>query len=208
MADQPPPMESLPIATDTVVTLSYVLFNENGEAVDQASTAEPLVYVHGYAQIVPGLERALEGLRAGEQREITVEPAEAFGEREDSGVFEVDKADFPDAGEVEVGDEFVAQGPDGEPVALRVVDILPDGFRVDTNHPLAGQKVRFQVQVSEVRAASEEEIAEAQAELEERIEESESGGCCGHDHDHDHDHDHPHEHGDGEVLVTLSKKSS
>ncbi|WP_437732235.1 FKBP-type peptidyl-prolyl cis-trans isomerase [Sorangium sp. So ce1335] len=198
-------MESLPIATDTVVTLSYVLFNEKGEAVDQASAEEPLIYVHGYAQIVPGLERALEGLRAGEQREITVAPEDAFGEREDDGVFEVDKADFPDAGEVEVGDEFVAQGPDGEPVALRVVDILPDGFRVDTNHPLAGQKVRFQVQVSDVRAASEEEIAQAQAELEERIEESE-GGCCDHDHDHDHDHSHDHEH--GEVLVTLSKKSS
>ncbi|MGK3968707.1 peptidylprolyl isomerase [Sorangium sp. So ce118] len=208
MANQPPPMESLPIATDTVVTLSYVLLNEKGEAVDQASTAEPLIYVHGYAQIVPGLERALEGLRAGEQREITVEPADAFGEREDAGVFEVDKADFPDAGEVEVGDEFIAQGPDGEPVALRVVDVLPDGFRVDTNHPLAGQKVRFQVQVSDVRAASEEEIAQAQAELEERIEESESGGCCDHDHDHDHDHSHHHGHGDGEVLVTLSKKSS
>ncbi len=201
-------MESLAIAPDTVVTLSYVLFDEHGEAVDQATAAEPLVYVHGYAQIVPGLERALEGLRAGERREITVAPEAAFGEHEDSGVFEVDKADFPDAGEVEVGDEFIAQGPDGEPVALRVVDILPDGFRVDTNHPLAGQTVRFQVEVSEVRAASEEEIAQAQAELEERIEESESAGCCDHDHDHDHDHAHHHDHGDGEALVKLSKKSS
>ncbi|AUX25882.1 peptidylprolyl isomerase [Sorangium cellulosum] len=206
MANQMPPMESLPIATDTVVTLSYVLFDEHGETVDQATASEPLVYVHGYAQIVPGLERALEGLRAGEQREITVNPEDAFGEHEEAGVFEVDKADFPDASEVEVGDEFVAQGPDGEPMALRVVDVLPDGFRVDMNHPLAGQTVRFQVQVSDVRAASEDEIAQAQAELEERIEESESAGCCGHDHDHDHDH--PHEHGDGGVLVKLSKKSS
>ncbi|WP_437295025.1 FKBP-type peptidyl-prolyl cis-trans isomerase [Sorangium sp. So ce426] len=202
------PMESLPIATDTVVTLSYVLFNESGETVDEASTAEPLVYTHGYAQIVPGLERALEGLRAGEQREITVEAEDAFGERDDAGVFEVDKADFPDGGAVEVGDEFVAQGPDGSPIALRVIEILPEGFRVDTNHPLAGQKVRFQVQVKDVRAASEEEIAQAQAELEERIEDSDGEGCCGHDHDHDHDHSHHHEHGDGGVLVTLSKKSS
>ncbi|WP_437673275.1 FKBP-type peptidyl-prolyl cis-trans isomerase [Sorangium sp. So ce131] len=199
-------MESLPIATDTVVTLSYVLLNENGETVDQATPSEPLVYVHGYAQIVPGLERALEGLRAGEQREITVQPEEAFGEREEAGVFEVDKADFPDAEAVAVGDEFIAQGPDGEPVALRVVDVLPEGFRVDTNHPLAGQTVRFKVQVSDVRAASEEEIAQAQAELEERIEESE-GACCDHDHDHDHEHGH-HHHGGGEALVTLSKKSS
>lgn len=198
--------QSLAIATDTVVTLSYVLFDEHGEAVDQATAAEPLTYVHGYAQIVPGLERALEGLRAGEQREITVQAEEAFGEHEEAGVFEVDKADFPDAADVEVGDEFIAHGPDGEPVALRVIDVLPDGFRVDTNHPLAGQTVRFQVQISDVRAASEEEIAQAQAELEERIEEAEGAACCGHDHDHDHDH--AHEHGDAEPLVKLSKKSS
>jgi FKBP-type peptidyl-prolyl cis-trans isomerase SlyD len=197
-------MESLAIATDTFVTLSYVLFDEQGETVDQASAAEPLTYVHGYAQIVPGLERALEGLRAGERREITVEPEEAFGEHEDDGVFEVDKADFPDAGDVEIGDEFVAHGPDGEPVALRVVEILNDGFRVDTNHPLAGQTVRFQVQVKDVRVASEEEIAQAQAELEERIDESHGEGCCdGHDHDHGE-----HQHEGAEPLVKLSKKSS
>jgi FKBP-type peptidyl-prolyl cis-trans isomerase SlyD len=199
-------MDLLAIAADTVVTLSYVMFDEHGEAVDQASTVEPLTYVHGYAQIVPGLERALEGLRAGEQREIIVEPEEAFGEHEDSGIFEVDKADFPDANEVEVGDEFVAQGPDGEPLALRVVEILADGFRVDTNHPLAGQTVRFEVHVKDVRPASDEEIAQAQAELAERVEHEHDGDCCGHDHgDHEHgDHDH----GGPEPLVQLSRKSS
>lgn len=199
-------MEPLAIATDTFVTLSYVLFDEHGEAVDRASPEEPLTYVHGYAQIVPGLERALKGLHAGEQREILVEPEEAFGEHEDDGVFEVDKADFPDSNDVEVGDEFVAQGPDGEPIALRVVEILMDGFRVDTNHPLAGQTVRFEVQVKDVRAASEDEIASAQAELEERIDESHDhdGACCdGHDHDHGE-----HQHQAAESLVKLSRKSS
>ena len=192
-------MSTPSIGPDTVVTLSYVLFDEHGETVDLATEAEPLTYVHGYAQIVPGLEKGLEGLRAGERREILVEPEDAFGEHEDSGVFEVDKSDFPDAGDVEIGDEFVAQGPDGEPLALRVVEILADGFRVDTNHPLAGQTVRFEVHVSEVRAANEEEIAEAQAELEGRAE-HEHDGCCGHEHGHDH--------GDqGERLVPLSKKS-
>ncbi|MCC6553884.1 MAG: peptidylprolyl isomerase [Polyangiaceae bacterium] len=192
-------MSSLAIGPDTVVTLSYVLFDEHGEAVDLASEAEPLTYVHGYAQIVPGLERALEGMRAGERREIVVEPEDAFGEHEDSGVFEVDKADFEDAGEVELGDEFVAQGPDGEPLALRVVEILADAYRVDTNHPLAGQTVRFDVCVSDVRAASDDEIADAQAELEGRAQHDHEG-CCG-------GHDHAHGHGDAaERLVPLSKK--
>src|SRR6185503_2602532 len=83
-------MGSLAIAPDTLVTLSYTLFDEQGEAVDRATKAEPLTYVHGYAQIVPGLEKGLEGLRAGERRELVVEPADAFGEHDDGGVFEVD----------------------------------------------------------------------------------------------------------------------
>lgn len=175
-------MNTLAIGPDTVVTLSYVLLDEQGETVDQATAAEPLSYVHGYAQILPGLERALQGLQAGERRELVIQPEDAFGERDDEGVFEVEKTDFPDAGSVQVGDEFVAQSPDGDEIAMRVVEILPDGFRVDTNHPLAGQTVRFEVEVHGVRAASEEEIAEAQAELEEHAG-HEDGDCgCGHDH--------------------------
>ena len=196
-------MGSLAIAPDTLVTLSYTLFDEQGEAVDRATKAEPLTYVHGYAQIVPGLEKGLEGLKAGERREIVVEPADAFGEHDDGGVFEVDKEDFPESGEVAPGDEFVAQGPDGEPIAMRVVEVLPEAFLVDTNHPLAGQTVRFEVEVSEVRAAAEEEIARAQSELEQRIAHTHDG-CCGHDHDHDH-HEEP---GTPLVQLSASKKSS
>src|SRR4051794_38540411 len=99
------------IAPDTVVTLSYVLFDEQGEAVDRATAAEPLTYVHGYAQIVPGLERVLEGLTAGQRNTFTIEAAEAFGERDDEAVFEVDKGDFPDAAKVVAGDEFEGEGP-------------------------------------------------------------------------------------------------
>jgi FKBP-type peptidyl-prolyl cis-trans isomerase SlyD len=192
-------MASLAVAPDTLVTLSYTLFDEQGEPVDRATKAEPLTYVHGYAQIVPGLEKGLEGLRAGERREIVVEPAEAFGEHDDDGVFEVDKEDFPESTEVAPGDEFVAQGPDGEPIAMRVVEVLPEAFLVDTNHPLAGQTVRFEVEVADVRAAAEEEIARAQAELEERAHSHDE--CCGHDHDHDH---HANK---GEPLVQLSSSA-
>lgn len=201
-------MESPAIAPDTVVTLSYVLFDERGEAVDRVGQGtDPLTYVHGYAQLVPGLERQIAGLTAGARGAFTVDAEEAFGERDDNAVFEVDKSDFPDAGEVVAGDEFMAEGPDGEPIAMRVVEVRADAFVVDTNHPLAGQRVRFDVEVTSVRPATEEEIAAAQAELEQAI--ADEDGCgCGHDHgdDHDHDHDHPHDHSDV-GLIELGKKS-
>jgi FKBP-type peptidyl-prolyl cis-trans isomerase SlyD len=206
-------MQALAIASDTVVTLSYVLFDAQGEPADRTGD-EPITYVHGYAQLVPGLERQIEGLKAGDKGSFTVEADEAFGERDDDAVFEVDKADFPDAADVAAGDEFMAEGPDGEPISMRVLEVKEDAFLVDTNHPLAGQRVRFDVEVSAVRPADEAEIAAAQAELEQAI--ADEGACgCGHDHadgeahdhaGHDHDHDHAHEHTDVS-LIKLGKKS-
>jgi FKBP-type peptidyl-prolyl cis-trans isomerase SlyD len=207
-------MSDLVIAADTVVTLSYALLDEQGETVDRVTAEEPLTYVHGYAQIVPGLERQLEGLRAGTKGSFTVDSDEAFGDRDEEGIFSVDRTEFPEAGDVAVGDEFMAEGPDGEPIAMRVVEVRPDELVVDTNHPLAGQRIRFDIEITEVRAATEQEIAQAQAELEQVLAEEEEGGCgCGHDHgddDHDHgDHDHDHDHDHGEAaspLVQIGRK--
>lgn len=210
-------MSSPAVAADTVVTLSYVLFDAKGEVVDDTNTEEPLTYLHGYAQILPGLEKGVEGLRAGDKKVFVVEPEEAFGEQDDEGIFEVDRSEFPDAAEVAAGDEFVAEGPDGEPFTMRVVEVRGEVLLVDTNHPLAGQRVRFEVEVSDVRAANEGEIAEAQAELAAQIEAE--GACCdhehepghSHDHGHAHAHDHDHAHADGHThepvgLVQISKK--
>jgi len=209
------------VGPDTVVTLSYTLFDEQGEAVDGVPATDPLVYVHGYMQILPGLEKALTGLHAGDKKEITVEAADAFGEHDQAGILEVDREDFPDSSEVSVGDEFVAQGPDGEPLAMRVLEVRAESFLVDTNHPLAGKRVRFAVEVASVRAAEEAEIAEAQADLEAQASAHEHDGCCDHDHGdghhhhdhagHDHDHaghdhaGHDHHHGP-EALVQLTQK--
>jgi FKBP-type peptidyl-prolyl cis-trans isomerase SlyD len=195
-------MTAIAIAPDTVVTVSYVLFDEKGEEVDHATAGEPLEYIHGYAQIVPGLEKNLTGLHAGDKRSFTLEAEDAFGERDEEGLLEVEKADFPDSDKVQAGDEFMAHGPDGDPIAMRVLEVHDDAFVVDTNHPLAGQKVRFEVEVASVRAATEEEIAEAQSDLEKRADHDHSE--CGEDHDHSaHDHDH----GSPVELVQLSKRS-
>jgi FKBP-type peptidyl-prolyl cis-trans isomerase SlyD len=191
------------IGPDTCVTLSYTLFDERDEAVDRATESEPLTYIHGYAQIVPGLEKRLEGLHAGDRQSFVLPPEEAFGERDEEAILAVDRADFPDSSTVAPGDEFMANGPDGEPLAMRVTEVQDDLFVVDVNHPLAGQRVRFEVEVSSVRPASEEEIAKAQAELEERIEAADDGCACGHDHGAPHEHPMPEA---NEGLVQLSKK--
>src|SRR5262245_57740955 len=99
-------MSPTAIGPDTCVTLSYILFDEHDEPVDRATASEPLTYVHGYAQIVPGLEKHLAGLHAGDRRSIVLAPEEAFGERDEGAVLAVDKADFPESGEVSPGDEF------------------------------------------------------------------------------------------------------
>jgi FKBP-type peptidyl-prolyl cis-trans isomerase SlyD len=136
---------------------------------------------------------------------------EAFGERDDDAVFEIDKSDFEGAGDVKVGDEFVAEGPDGEPFPMRVLEVRPEGIVVDANHPLAGQKLRVEVEVNAVRAASEQEIAAAQAALEAELDPA----CgCGHAHDHDHDdghahdHDHDHDHEHEHVHLIQIRKTS
>ena len=101
----------------------------------------------GTAQIVPGLERAIEGLTSGAERSVTVTPADAYGDYDPQAVLEVEREDFPNAAQVEVGDEFVAESADGEALPITVLEVRDDAFVVDTNHPLAGETLRFEVTV-------------------------------------------------------------
>ncbi len=158
-----------PVAPDAFVTLRYRLYDANGRLCDQVSKSEPLRYVHGYAQIIPGLERAIEGARAGDRRKVALAPEEAFGERDDEAVLEIDLRDFPGAERAEVGDEIIATGPDGSECAYRIVAIGDNDIVADRNHPLAGQRVTFEIEVLAVRPASEQELAAAEADVDERI---------------------------------------
>lgn len=166
------------------VVLDYTLRDDEGEVLD-ASDAEgghPIEYVHGYGMLVPGLEAALIGLRAGDEREIVV-PAEAgYGEYDDELVLELDRAEFPDPTAVQVGDEFVAESPDGDEVAMEVLEVKDDVIVVDANHPLAGVTLHYDVKVKSVREATQDEIEKAAAELEEAMaEEHVHGPECNHD---------------------------
>jgi FKBP-type peptidyl-prolyl cis-trans isomerase SlyD len=150
------------VSPDTFVTLAYELFDERGERVEAVSADDPLEYVHGYGLILPGLERGVEGAEVGSRRTLWVEPADAFGERDEAGVFVVDRAELPT--DAKVGDEIEAEGENGSTWVFQVLELLGDEARIDANHPLAGQRVRIEVEVRGVRPATEEEVAGAQSE--------------------------------------------
>jgi FKBP-type peptidyl-prolyl cis-trans isomerase SlyD len=174
----------LSIQPNTHVTIDYELRDDDGDLVDasEADGGEPIRYVHGYGMLVPGLEAALVGLRAGEEREVVV-PAEAgYGEYDEALVLEVDRSELPDPQAVRVGDELVAESPDGEELALNVKEVKDDVVIVDANHPLAGMTLRYHVKVREVRAATEDEVERAAADLDDA-----------HEHVHGPDCDHTHE---------------
>jgi len=145
------------IAKGTVVSLDYRLHLGDGETVDASDPGEPLRYVHGEGNIVPGLESALHGLEMGATRQVVVAPAEGYGEHDPRGLQEVQKEAFgPEL--PEVGDELMARGPQGETVPFVVKEIRAETVLVDLNHPLAGRTLHFDVTVREVRPATAEEL--------------------------------------------------
>jgi FKBP-type peptidyl-prolyl cis-trans isomerase SlyD len=189
-------MSSTSIQPNSLVVLEYTLKDDDGDVLD-ASDAEdgaPIEYVHGYGMLVPGLEAALTGMSEGESREILVPAESGYGEYDDELVLELDRKEFPDPTKVKVGDEFVAESPDGDELPMEVIEIKDDVVVVDANHPLAGVTLHYAVKVRSVREATTEEIEKAASELED---------ARGHVHGEDCDHDHSHD-----ELVTLGKKSA
>lgn len=168
------------VGPGTRVKLTYTLFDEDGDVIDATEPGEPLEYTHGFGQVIPGLEQGIEGMRAGQKRGFTVPAADAYGDHDPDGLFQVSRGEFPDPKGIRLDDEFVLESPEGDEIPIRVVDLVDDDHvLVDANHPLAGVDLRFEVTVEGVRAATEREIEEAERAMEEHDE-----GCgCGHDHD-------------------------
>jgi len=160
------------IEPNSRVVLDYTLRDADDDVLDasDAEDGEPIVYVHGYGMLVPGLEKALAGLSAGDRKEVVVPPEEGFGERDEELVLEIDRSEMPRPESVEIGDELVAESPDGEEAVMRVIDVTPDAVVLDGNHPLAGETLRYSVVVRDVRPATEEEIEEAAAAFDEAAE--------------------------------------
>jgi FKBP-type peptidyl-prolyl cis-trans isomerase SlyD len=145
------------IANGTVVHIDYSLHLGDGRVVDASEAAEPLTYLHGEGQIVPGLESALEGLSPGDKKQVVVAPSDGYGDHDARGIQEVQRDAFPEDFEPQVGMELTAQGPEGEPVPFSIREVRADAVVIDLNHPLAGKTLHFDVTIRDVRAATDEE---------------------------------------------------
>jgi FKBP-type peptidyl-prolyl cis-trans isomerase SlyD len=147
------------IAKHKVATIDYTLTNPNGDVLDTSKGGQPLTYMHGVGGIIPGLESALEGKSKGEQISVTVPPDQAYGHRNDQLVQDVPRKMFQGVTDIREGMQFRAQGPQGQQQVVTVVGVQPDTIRIDANHPLAGVTLKFDVNVVDVRDATQDEIA-------------------------------------------------
>lgn len=158
-------------ADNLVVTIEYTL-TVDGEVVDSSEEAGPLDYLQGHANIIPGLEREIEGMKIGESKSVMVAPEDGYGLIEADAILEVDRDEFPDDVPVEEGIELEITDDEGDMMFATIVEVGSKVVKLDTNHPLAGKELQFEVTVVDLREASEEELAHGHVHF---------GG----DHDHD-----------------------
>lgn len=144
------------IAAARVASIHYTLTDDSGRVIDQSPESQPLRYFHGAGNIIPGLEKALAGKRAGDALQVDVRPEEAYGLHNEAMVQVLPREAFQGVETVEPGMQFEAAGERG-PLLVTVVAVDGDQVRIDGNHPLAGQTLHFDVKVVDVREATEDE---------------------------------------------------
>ena len=140
-----------------VATINYKLTDAEENVLDESSDSS-FSYLHGASNIIPGLEKALEGKKAGDEVSVDVKPEDAYGERNLEMIQRIPRDMFPADVDIKEGMQFHAQSSSGSPVIVTVDSIDGEEVVVDGNHPMAGKQLHFDVQVMEVRDATEEEI--------------------------------------------------
>ncbi|MDX9732077.1 MAG: peptidylprolyl isomerase [Bdellovibrionales bacterium] len=145
-----------------VVSFHYTLKNQAGEQLESSFGSDPLMFLEGVGQIIPGLEEAIKKMNAGDKQTVTVKAAEAYGEVEKDMIVEVPRERLPKK-DVEVGDRFHADAGDGHAQVVQVVKVTDTHVTIDGNHPLAGQDLTFEVEISATREATKEELAHGHA---------------------------------------------
>jgi len=146
------------IGERTVASFHYTLTNDAGTVIDSSADREPLTYLHGAGNIVPGLEKEMNGRKPGDVFKVVVAPEEGYGMPNPMMIQVVPREAFQGVDTLEVGMEFQAQTPQG-PMSVAIAKIDGDEVTVDGNHPLAGQTLHFAIEVTDVRDASLEELS-------------------------------------------------
>ena len=152
------------VQDDVVVSIDYTLRLDDGEVIDSSDGSEPLQYMHGRGQIVPGLERELYGMNVGDQKEVTVSADEGYGAYDEERLQQVPLETFPDGMELEEGLSVrMRDASSGELFDAYIDEIDEEGVVLDFNHPLAGETLFFDIKVVEVREPSSEELEHGHA---------------------------------------------
>ena len=144
-------------AKETVVSFHYTLKNKEGETIDSSENQDPLAYLHGANNIIPGLEREIDGKSAGDQFEVKVEPKDAYGDRNDQLVRAIPLSQFENLDQIKPGVQLQINSPQGAQRAI-VLKVEPENVLIDLNHPLAGETLHFEVKIEDVREATKEEV--------------------------------------------------
>lgn len=146
------------VAQNAVVSIHYTLTNDKGETLDSSAGGDPLTYLHGNGNLIPGLESQLEGKQTGDKLTVKVGAADAYGVYDKALIQKVPRRSFRGVADVQVGMQFQVQS-NGGPRMVTVTQIQGDMVTVDGNHALAGQDLTFDVEITDVREATEEEVA-------------------------------------------------
>ncbi|HEY8508069.1 MAG TPA: peptidylprolyl isomerase [Steroidobacteraceae bacterium] len=143
---------------DSVVTIHYTLRDDAGRVLDSSEPQEPISYLHGHGNLVPGLERELTGKSVGDKLNVKLSPAEGYGERDEQLVHQVPRRALQGIDNISVGMRLHARTQHGTTV-VTVTKVAGDMVTLDGNHPLAGQTLNFEVEIADIRPATAEELS-------------------------------------------------
>ena len=146
------------VAEDTVVSVHYKLSLESGDVVDSSQEGEPLNYLHGHGNIVPGLESQLAGRKVGDQFTAEISPEEGYGAHDPERIVRAPRASFPADVELAAGMQFHTEDEKGNPLLVQLTEVSEEEVTIDENHPLAGKTLLFEIEIAAIRAATEEEL--------------------------------------------------
>jgi len=152
--------ENLTVVDDVVVSMVYQLKLAEGDEIERSNANEPLEYIQGKGQIIPGLESELYGMSIGDEKEVTVQPVDGYGEWDADQVYEVSRDTIPSKLDLEIGKPLSVKNREtGNAKTAQIKDIQPGVVVLDFNHPLAGKTLQFNVEIVGLRTASEEELS-------------------------------------------------
>lgn len=149
----------MPIGANKVVTIHYTLKDESGNQLDTTQGSQPFSFLSGFDQIIPKLEDEINTMLIGGKKNVLIAAEDAYGAYREDLVHYVKKANFPDDVELEIGMQFVTNSPDGTQMPFVIKEIDGENITIDFNHPLAGKNLDFEIELVDVRDATEEELA-------------------------------------------------